>query len=168
GRRDEWDWSIERWQTSYESSPPARIFVIRPRDDADLSVFVTRSIRPELAWVEKVKLLELTMRQQNEEVSISCSGNYSSRLCDWDCRIWRMPFFQSMLNDISLSPYTNVVKKVLRYVRSRIETQIYYPNEEADFLSHLLRQTGRHLAAFDLVRFHHRGANYPDALLVEE
>lgn len=144
--------------------------LIRERrvDHADLTVFVTRCIRPELAWIEKVKLLEFTLRQQNEEISVSCSGDYSSRLCDWKCRIWRIPFFQSMLNDISLSPYTNVVKMVLRYVRSRLETKIYYPHEEADFLSHLLRQTGRHLAAFDLVRFHHRGANYPDALLVED
>ena len=37
-----------------------------------------------------------------------------------------------------------------------------------DFLAHLLRKVGRHLTAFDLVRFHHRGANYPDALLLDE
>src|SRR5262249_38328328 len=39
---------------------------------------------------------------------------------------------------------------------------------QADFLTHLLRQTTRHLTAYDLVKFHHRGANYPDALLLEE
>jgi hypothetical protein len=31
----------------------------------------------------------------------------------------------------------------------------------------LLRQLCRHLAAYDLVTFHHRGANYPDALLLD-
>jgi hypothetical protein len=31
----------------------------------------------------------------------------------------------------------------------------------------LLRQIGRHLTAYDLVRFHHAGANYPDALLLD-
>jgi hypothetical protein len=36
-----------------------------------------------------------------------------------------------------------------------------------DFLGHLLRQLGRHLTAYDLVTFHHRGANYPDALLLD-
>jgi len=30
-----------------------------------------------------------------------------------------------------------------------------------------LRQLGRHLTAYDLVTFHHRGANYPDALLLD-
>ena len=32
----------------------------------------------------------------------------------------------------------------------------------------LLRQLGRHLTAYDLVTFHHRGANYPDALLLDD
>jgi hypothetical protein len=39
--------------------------------------------------------------------------------------------------------------------------------EVADLLGHLLRQTGRHLTAYDLVTFHHGGANYPDALLLD-
>jgi len=30
-----------------------------------------------------------------------------------------------------------------------------------------LRKIGRHLTAYDLVTFHHRGANYPDALLLD-
>jgi hypothetical protein len=36
-----------------------------------------------------------------------------------------------------------------------------------DFLGYLLRQLGRHLTAYNLVTFHHRGANYPDALLLD-
>ena len=36
-----------------------------------------------------------------------------------------------------------------------------------DFLGWLLRQIGRHLTAYDLVTFHHRGANYPDALVLD-
>src|SRR5262249_34217294 len=39
--------------------------------------------------------------------------------------------------------------------------------QHADWLSSLLRRIGRHLSAFDLVTFHHRGANYPDALLLD-
>src|SRR5262249_27119318 len=30
-----------------------------------------------------------------------------------------------------------------------------------------LRQLGRHLTAYDLETFHHRGANYPDALVLD-
>src|SRR5262249_23679795 len=36
-----------------------------------------------------------------------------------------------------------------------------------DFLGRLLRQVSRHLTAYDLVTFHHHGANYPDALLLD-
>ena len=36
-----------------------------------------------------------------------------------------------------------------------------------DFESDLLRLVCRHLTAYDLVTFHHRGANYPDALLLD-
>ena len=39
--------------------------------------------------------------------------------------------------------------------------------DAADFLGWLLRQIGRHLTAYDLVTFHHRGANYPDALVLD-
>ena len=39
--------------------------------------------------------------------------------------------------------------------------------EHVDFLSYLLRQLGRHLTAYDLVTFHHQGANYPDMLLLD-
>src|SRR5207247_11438994 len=39
--------------------------------------------------------------------------------------------------------------------------------QQIDALGGLLRQLGRHLTAYDLVTFHHRGANYPDALLLD-
>ncbi len=39
--------------------------------------------------------------------------------------------------------------------------------EQLDLLASLLIQLGRHLAAYDLVTFHHRGTNYPDALLLD-
>src|SRR5262249_10790014 len=37
----------------------------------------------------------------------------------------------------------------------------------ADLLFGLIRQTAFHLTAYDLVTFHHQGANYPDALMLE-
>jgi hypothetical protein len=39
--------------------------------------------------------------------------------------------------------------------------------EHIDFCAHLLNKLHRHLTAYDLVTFHHRGANYPDALLLD-
>jgi hypothetical protein len=40
--------------------------------------------------------------------------------------------------------------------------------ERARFLSRLTLHIDRHLAAYDLIKFHQRGANYPDALLLDE
>src|SRR5262249_10169224 len=39
--------------------------------------------------------------------------------------------------------------------------------EQVDFLGYTVRQIARHLTAYDLHTFHHRGANYPDALLLD-
>jgi hypothetical protein len=72
-----------------------------------------------------------------------------------------------MFNDVSLSPYTDLVDKTLAFVHA-LETRGDFSSEAVlDFLGHLLRQNGRHLTAYDLVTFHHRGANYPDALLLD-
>jgi hypothetical protein len=73
----------------------------------------------------------------------------------------------TMFNDAALSPYTDLVDKALALLRS-LEASGRLPAEDvADFLGPLLRQLGRHLTAYDLIVFHHRGANYPDALLLD-
>jgi hypothetical protein len=63
--------------------------------------------------------------------------------------------------DVSLSPYTDFVDRVLAFL-ARLE-----PVAVLDFEAWLLRLVARHLTAYDLVMFHHRGANYPDAVLLD-
>jgi hypothetical protein len=60
-----------------------------------------------------------------------------------------------------------LVDKALAFLNSLVGRKFLSPHDQADFLSHLLRQQGRHLTAYDLITFHQRGANYPDALLVD-
>ena len=67
-----------------------------------------------------------------------------------------------MFNEVSLSPYTDFVDNALTLV-----SKLLSPAEEIDLVGFLLRQLGRHLTAYDLVLFHYRGANYPDALLLD-
>jgi hypothetical protein len=74
-----------------------------------------------------------------------------------------------LFNDVSLSPFTDMPEKALALAR-RLAHQFGYAEDVADYadlLGHLLRQIGRHLTAYDLVKFHHAGANYPDALLLD-
>jgi hypothetical protein len=74
---------------------------------------------------------------------------------------------RAVFNEVALSPYTDFVDNVLSVLRHWVELQYASAEEHIDFLSFLLRQLARHLTAYDLVTFHHRGANYPDALLLD-
>lgn len=69
--------------------------------------------------------------------------------------------------DVSLSPWTGFARRTLDVLTGLEEGGIVTPEQAIDFLGWLLRLLGRHLTAYDLVTFHHRGANYPDALLLD-
>src|SRR5262249_28070313 len=72
-----------------------------------------------------------------------------------------------LFNDASLTPYTDLVDKAIGFMEC-LESQGASRTEDmADRLGFLLRQLGRHLTAYDLVTFHHKGANYPDALMLD-
>ncbi len=72
-----------------------------------------------------------------------------------------------MFDDISLSPWTPFVPRLLDALDALVERGWMPLPLLVDFHSSLLRLLGRHLTAYDLVTFHHRGANYPDALLLD-
>lgn len=72
-----------------------------------------------------------------------------------------------LFNEVSLSPYTDLVAKTLAFLHALEAHDIFHTEQVVDFLSFLLRHIGRHLTAYDLIVFHHRGANYPDALLLD-
>lgn len=71
------------------------------------------------------------------------------------------PTLRRMFLDVSLSPYTDFVDRVLAFL-AHLD-----PVAVLDFEAWLMRLVARHLTAYDLVMFHHRGANYPDALLLD-
>src|SRR5205807_1507834 len=92
---------------------------------------------------------------------------------------WRVPherrsvglglvaLWRTMFNDAALSPYTDFVDKALSFLRELVAQGTLTIAEQTDALGGLLCQLGRHLTAYDLITFHHRGANYPDALLLD-
>jgi len=69
---------------------------------------------------------------------------------------------------VSLSPYTGFVANALALLRELEGQAVVTTAERLDFLARLLSLQWRHLNAYDLITFHHRGANYPDALLIGE
>jgi hypothetical protein len=75
--------------------------------------------------------------------------------------------FRELFREVALSPWTDLTERVRAFVR-RFETVGHWDaGDVLDFHSSALRQLVHHLTAYDLITFHHRGANYPDALLLD-
>jgi len=72
------------------------------------------------------------------------------------------PVLRTLFNVLVLSPYTRFVDNLVLLLR-HIDRGV-----AVDSIGYMLRHLARHLNAFDLVRFHNRGANYPDALFLNE
>jgi hypothetical protein len=113
---------------------------------------------------ERVKLLEFTLRSASpDDVPKVALGWASFGFTGRDL----LALLRRMFNDVSLSPWTRLVDNALAWLDALVDQQVVTVAEQADFLAHLLCKLGRHLAAYDLVTFHYRGANYPDALLLD-
>jgi hypothetical protein len=123
---------------------------------------------PALSWLERAKLLEALLRAvpppEVEEATRVFVGRWSE-LGETPARLGAL--LRTMFNEVSLSPYTDFAEKTLRFVRALEDQGCFGAEQRIDFLSYLLRQLARHLTAYNLVTFHHRGANYPDALLLD-
>jgi hypothetical protein len=151
--------------TSVEAPLPAftlgRLTYIASEDEGDL--FVVRALRTNLNSREIVKLLEVLIRMTPRGDLIAASNTLQLHwLSAGRTRSAFLALFRAVFEEVALSPYTDFVDKTLDLVAHVMDHA-----EEADFLGFLLRHLVRHLTAYDLVRFHHRGANYPDALLLD-
>lgn len=128
----------------------------------------TEALHGQLVWPEKAKLLELLWRlpgPSDEGAALTAFLRRWAGLGHDKDDFLRL--LREVFNDVSLSPDTPFVDRVLRSVRHLTATGYLGAADHADFLGYLLRNLGRHLTAYDLITFHHRGANYPDALLLD-
>ncbi len=119
-------------------------------------------------WQEKVKTVELFLRSSRGREPRHLTALLAAR---WP-RLGHTPdelprLFRAMFNDVALSPYTDFVDQFLALLQACVANGLLTVEHEIDCLSYLLRQVVRHLTAYDLVTFHHRGANYPDALFLD-
>ncbi len=130
--------------------------------------WVKDRLSEEISSQETTRHLEFAIRASRESEIEGMAGLW------WDR--WRrlgrnqaamLETIRDLFNQVSLTPWTDFVAKSLKFVRTLVQLGAASLEDEVDLLCYVLRQIGRHLTAFDLVRFHHRGANYPDALLNE-
>lgn len=140
---------------------------------------VLRGLWADLSWRELAKLLEAILRSAAPDdipdlarlfaERFMARGGTPRRASGLACPITQaIPrLFRTMFNEVSLSPWTGFADNAQAFLQSLVDRQQIGREDQADFFAHLLCQLGRHLTAYDLVTFHHRGANYPDALLVD-
>jgi hypothetical protein len=110
----------------------------------------------------RAKLLEVLLRS----VEGDAISEVAQATADWLGANRLAATFRRMFNDVSLSPYTEFVDRALALLAKWAEGPLTAA-DEIDLLSSLLRQITRHLTAYDLILFHYRGANFPDALLLD-
>jgi hypothetical protein len=110
------------------------------------------------AWLRGVSMTDLPDAAADLAARCSGAGGTAQTL---------LAVFRRLFNEVSLSPWTDFADKVLRLLALLEQARMLSPAQVLDFEGHLLRQLGRHLTAYDLVTFHYRGANYPDALLLD-
>ncbi|HEY7326317.1 MAG TPA: hypothetical protein VH592_01660 [Gemmataceae bacterium] len=125
-------------------------------------------LTPSLNCPAAAHLLETLVRAVPFEEMNAATAAFAQRWSQCEHTTVDLPaLLRTMFNQVSLSPYTDFVPKTLAFLHALEENRIFHREQVVDFLSFLLRHIGRHLTAFDLVLFHHRGANYPDALLLD-
>ncbi len=125
-------------------------------------------LAPSLNPREEAHLLETFLHAAPTEEMSDATAAFVRRWLEIGRTSAELPaLLRTLFNEVSLSPYTDLVAKMLAFLRVLEEGQIFTTEQVVDFLGYLLRHIGRHLTAYDLVVFHHRGANYPDALLLD-
>jgi hypothetical protein len=121
-----------------------------------------------LAHGEEVKLLEFALRAESSDQQTIAIDLLGSRPSNVGKAANRFSFWmRELFHEVSLSPYTSFADKVLQFILLLEQQGIWTAEERIDYLSWIIRHLVRHLTAYDLKTFHHRGANYPDALLLD-
>lgn len=114
--------------------------------------------------LEQVKLLETVLRSLDAPEIAPAATTFARRR---GLSVSLPALLRRLFDEVALSPYTNFVPSTLAFLHALTAAGHLSAVEHVDFLSYLLRQLVRHLTAYDLKVFHHQGANYPDALLLD-
>jgi hypothetical protein len=76
--------------------------------------------------------------------------------------------FRQVFNQVALSPHTQFTARLTAVLAELAAPGSRYLSAATDALGFMLRTLCRHLTAFDLTLFHNFGANYPDALFLDQ
>lgn len=74
---------------------------------------------------------------------------------------------RALFNQLALSPYTGLGTRLTAWLECWAGPRRLGSAAVSEVLGYMLRHLVSHLTAFDLITFHNRGANYPDALFLD-
>ena len=133
--------------------------------ESDPAVLVRRALGNEMPAEKRAALLEMALRAAEADEVAALAEAVEARACDGDAV---MATVRAMFHGLALSPYTPLVDRLMAWLRRLAAGERVGRERVVDVVGFMLRQLVRHVTAFDLETFHNFGANYPDALFLEE
>ena len=134
-------------------------------DAAELLRYSAAELPTELA---RAKAVELALR--------TCATSEAARQANEWLSAWRasgrstsdaIKVLRTLFNHLALSPHTSFLETFIRWLESLADPAHLGARDVLDLVCYMVILLVRHLTAFDLRRFHQRGANYPDALFLD-
>jgi hypothetical protein len=125
------------------------------------------SLGSDLPLTELAKALELALRASTADAAPRLAAVLLDAVGGPDRAARVHSLLVALFNGVALTPYTRFADNLIALLRHLAEAALLGPARVADIISYMLRHLVRHLTAFDLRTFHNRGANYPDALLLD-
>ncbi|WP_145255681.1 hypothetical protein [Planctomycetes bacterium Pan216] len=121
-----------------------------------------------LSTWERAKRLETLLRCTSVEGVSWLAVQFFDRTAAAGWRPDELPkVIRSLFNGVALSPMTGFSENLVALLCSWTRCDALGPAPVIELVGYLLRHLVRHLTAFNLEIFHHLGANYPDAPLLD-
>jgi hypothetical protein len=146
--------------------PRVSVEAARPARTAE--ELLERGLTDDAMPLERVKVVELALRAAEFAAIPALAKSLLTRWSEIGENLATLPdLLCLLLGNVALSPYTSFADNFVALLHALAAECHLGPAPVIDVISFGLRHLVRHLTAFDLVTFHNRGANYPDALFLD-
>jgi hypothetical protein len=127
-----------------------------------------RCISEGISSQEHARILEVALRAATSAQIAGVSDALARRWAELALSAGEISSItRTLFNQMALSPYTSFVDNLVATLLRLGEGGTLQRDQIIDIIGYMLRHLVRHLTAFDLVKFHNEGANYPDALMLD-
>jgi hypothetical protein len=139
-----------------------------PAPVTDPMDLLRHGLAADFSSLQQAKLLECVLRAAGKDEVATLAAHLQAGWTRTGRPVEALPsLFRTLFNHVALSPYTGFADNLAALPGHLAAPDYLGPAAVIDLYSYFLRHLARHLTAFDLVTFHHLGANYPDALLLD-